>query len=182
MKKFLALFLLLGVMLASITASTAGGFRGGFSSRSSSSFSSRSSFGGFRSSTPSYRSFSSSPSRSFTFRSSSSYSRPSSYSSRPAARSTYRSSSTTVNNHYHDGGSRGFGLMDYFALDAITNRNHAPTYVATSPGTIGSVPVVNEHSTVVYQEESHFWRNFFITIAVVGLFVGLIKLLDSYDE
>ncbi|MGI4862626.1 MAG: hypothetical protein ACRYFZ_01795 [Janthinobacterium lividum] len=153
--------------------------------------------GGFRSSSsPSYRSFSSSPSRTFTFRPSApSYSRPAAaprtYSA-PAAsqRTTYRSTTkqTVINNHYHGDGGHGSGgglsLTDYMVLHSLTNQNNGPTYVNAQPAAAGVPVVVNpgyDAPRVIYQqEESHFWRNFFLIILAVVVIAGFVAVLVHY--
>ena len=187
--KYLLIFLMVGLMLASITTH-AGGPGGGFRSSSSRpsfgggfrSSSSRPSFGGFRSGNSSgYRSFSSSPSRTYTYLPSAPhYSAPA-----PTSRSSYRSK-MTVNNHYHGSFSTGssgggLGLMDYLILDNMMSRDRGPTYVQSAPVVTGP-PVVAGNvvlpesggTTVVYQEESHFWRNFLF------LLIGGSVLFGSY--
>jgi hypothetical protein len=184
----LALFMLLG-----LTDSFAkGGFGGGRSSGGGRSFSSsRSSF----SSRPSYSGFSSRPSRSFTFGSSSSttrstYTRPatsSSFFSRPAP----RTKTTIINNHHygssgsHSGGS-GFGMMDYFMLNSIVNSNHnnGPAYapqpvIVQQPGAVMQQEPLyqSQGSTVVYQEETHYIRNFFAFVIGCGILYGVYRLV-----
>jgi hypothetical protein len=193
MKNVFAIICTLCLTLSVALPSHAGGGRPSFSS-------SRSSFsGGFRSSSsPSYRSFSASPSRSYTYKSNSapaatrptySYSTP--VQARPISRSTVKK--TTINNHYHgDGGHSGGGglsMTDYLVLHSLTN--HSPTYVSAQPAVIAAQPVMAnapmgsyDAPAVMYQqEESHFWRNFFLFIlclAVVGcIVVGIVHYLET---
>lgn len=200
MKNVFALICTLCLLLSIALPSHAGGGRPSFSSP-------RSSFsGGFRSSSPSYRSFS--PSRTFSFRSSPStptYSRPAtaprsySYSTpkatiaAPVSRSTTKH--TVINNHYHGesghSGGGGLSMMDYFMLHSLTNHDHSPTYVTTQPAAIAAqlimatAPVSSyEAPAVIYQqEESHFWRNFFLfvlSLAVVAcIAVGIVHYLET---
>lgn len=196
MKNLFAIICTLCLMLSVALPGHAGGGRPSFSSRSSYS-------GGFRSSSsPSYRSYSSSPSRSFSFRSSPSpaassrpaaaprsysYNAPKATVAAPISRSTTKR--TVVNNHYHGesghSGGGGLSMMDYFMLHSLTNHNNGPTYVNAQPNVVTAMPtaagaptmVVGNDSydapTVVYQEESHFWRNFFLIILLIA-FLGCI--------
>jgi hypothetical protein len=189
MKNLFAIICTLCLMLNVALPGHAGGGRPSFSSRSSYS-------GGFRSSSPSYRSYSPSPSRTFSFRSTpstSTYSRPAAaprsytYSApkatiaAPVSRSTTKR--TVINNHYHgDGGHSGGGglsMTDYLVLQSLTNHNNSPTYVNAQPVAAGAPTMVvgngdYEAPAVVYQEESHFWRNFFLF--VIGLIVVAVAI------
>jgi hypothetical protein len=144
MKNLFAFVYMLCLMLSIAALGHAGGGRSSFSS-------SRSSFsGGFRGSSPSYRSFSSSPSRTFSFRSSplmSTSSRPAatprsySYSMPKATIAAQVSRSTTkrtvINNHYHgeNGHSSrgGLSMKDYLVLHSLTSHDHGPAYVNAQP-------------------------------------------------
>ena len=185
MKHLLAFFMALSLLLASAPLTHAGPGRPGFSSRPSS--------GGFRSSSsPSYRSFSPSPSRTYTFRSTPSYKAPAAprYTAPRAAapstsRSTYRSSKkTVVNNHYHGGstasGGGGLSLMDYVILDNLTSRDRGPAYVSQGPAVQHQQPVAYTDgvaTSVVYQEESHFWGNTFLILGVAAIVYGVYRFL-----
>lgn len=192
MKRIYTILLVL-FMLLGLTDSFAKGGGGGRSFGGSRSFSSsRSSF----SSRPSYSGFSSRPSRSFTFGSSSSsrstYSRPStsgSFFSRP---STNRTRSTTIVNNHHYGssgshGGGGLGLMDYFMLNSMMNsHDHAPAYapqpvIVQQPIQSDGVAVApqsyqSQGTTVVYEEETHYIRNFFLVILGGVALYGLYRL------
>jgi hypothetical protein len=186
MKYVFALFLSLGLLLTSADTHAGPGRP---------SFSSRPSYGGFRSSSsPSYRGFSSSSSRTFSFRSAPTYRAPAAprYTapSTSPGRSTYRSSKkTVVHNHYHgsagaSGGSGGLGLMDYVILDNLMSRDRGPAYVS-GPTVVHSQPVVagnalvpnGSDGTVVYQQERHFWLDAFWLILGCGVLYGCYRLL-----
>jgi hypothetical protein len=180
MKFLFAFLLLLGAMLTSAPSTEAKASRPGFGQRPSS--------GGFRSSSsPSYRSYSSSPSRTFSFSRSTAAPRAT-YTAPAPAPSSYRSSrKTVVNNHYHGGGTAtgggGLGVMDYVILDGIVNRDRSPTYINHQPVVAQSVvssgvsAPFTESATVVYQEETHYWRNFFVFILGLGFLYGLYRLI-----
>lgn len=206
MKNLFAIICTLCLMLSIALPGHAGGGRPSFTSRSSYS-------GGFRSSSSGYRSFSPSPSRTFSFRSSLStstasrtaprsysYSVPKATIAAPVSRSTTKR--TVINNHYHGesghSGGGGLSMMDYFMLHSLTNHNNGPTYVNAQPNVVTAVPTAAGAPTmvvgngnydapaVIYQEESHFWRNvliFIVVIAVVGaVFVAAYVHYEGQDE
>lgn len=143
--------LLLCLLLGATLASTAGPIRGGYTSRPSSS--------GFRtSSPPSYRSYSTSPSRTFTFSRpaaapasrpaaapartytfrSEPISRPTTPTAAPAARSSRPAAGRrpVVNNHYHGNSSSGGGgmsMVDYLVLHELVSGNNNSSPGAAQP-------------------------------------------------
>jgi hypothetical protein len=149
------------------------------------SFSSRSSYGGFRSSSSSsYRSFSPSPSHTYTYRSSpSTYSAPASkptttyhYSAPAAARSAPKSRPTVVN-HYHSsesssGSHGGMSMTDYLILNQVmsNNREPEPRQVSAANGHNSNYENSSYPQALQSQEqpeESHFWQ-YTCLIAVAG--------------
>ena len=198
MKNLFAVIFALCTMLSVALPGHAGPGRPSFSARSTYS-------GGFRSSSsPSYRSFSTTPSRSYTYKASAPSSpapaaTPRTYSynppvqARPISRSTIKN--TTVNNHYHgDGGHSGGGgmsLMDYAVISSLTSHNNSPTYVNTQPAVVAAQPApvmvsasdYDAPAMIYQQEESHFWRNFFLSIVgvtvVAGAIVAFVRWLEA---
>lgn len=76
--------------------------------------------------------------------------------------------------------------MDYAVLQSL-NHNSGPTVVTAQPAAAGAPTMVvgrgdYDAPTVIYQEESHFWRNFFLFI--VGLFVvaAIVAALIHYAD
>jgi hypothetical protein len=164
------------------------------------------------SSSSSYRSFSPSPSRGFTFRSSSptstyssrpaaaprsySYNAPKATIAAPVSRSTTKR--TVINNHYHGesghSGGGGLSMMDYVMLHSLANHNNGPTYVNAQPNVVTAVPtsagaptmVVDNGNydapAVIYQEESHFWRNVILFIVVILVVAAIVAAGIHYSD
>ena len=83
--------------------------------------------------------------------------------------------------------------MDYAVLQSL-NHDHGPTYVdrgptyvAAQPAAAGAPAVMVDASqdapAVIYQqEESHGWRNFFLTILALVIIAGIVAAGVHYFD
>jgi hypothetical protein len=95
-----------------------------------------------------------------------------------------------VNNHYHGGSTAsgsggGLGLMDYVILDNMMSRDRGPSYASGPPQrtvVVDDSSYEPRASVVVYQPETHFWRNFLLLILGLAFLYGIYRLCKATES
>ena len=73
--------------------------------------------------------------------------------------------------------------MDYVILDNMLSRDRGPSYTNAPARTVVVDDSSYERSTaaVVYQPESHFWRNFLLLILGLAFLYGIYRLCRATE-